>query len=265
MDKLTWKNVNIKLGALKPWEQNPKRIGKAQAQRLLDSFKEFGQPETIAIGPEGEVYDGHQRLSVLLSAYGPDYEVAARQSSRPLTEKERKKLVVLLHSGTTGTWNWDMLSGWDVDELKQWGLDNNTLNGWKNDAEELAALLEASNLDDDYTRKIAAPIYTPKGEKPGIDQLYDDSKYRELIVEIDASSLPEDEKAFLRIAAVRHIVFNYRDIAEYYSHSEEMMQFLMENSALVIIDFDRAIELGYVRLSEKVARQYRKEHGSDEG
>jgi hypothetical protein len=34
------------------------------------------------------------------------------------------------------------------------------------------------------------------------------------------------------------------------------MQKLMEKSALIIIDFEQAIELGYLELSNKVVQQY---------
>ena len=37
----------------------------------------------------------------------------------------------------------------------------------------------------------------------------------------------------------------------------------MENSALVIIDFKKAIELGYVSLNEKLRNQYTDEYGSE--
>ena len=43
MTKLTWENVTVKLGDLKPWERNPRFSTKAQAQRILDSFEKFGQ------------------------------------------------------------------------------------------------------------------------------------------------------------------------------------------------------------------------------
>jgi hypothetical protein len=51
-------------------------------------------------------------------------------------------------------------------------------------------------------------------------------------------------------------VFNYEAIADYYSHSNAEMQNLMEEMALVIIDFDKAIELGFVQLSEDIREQY---------
>jgi len=39
------------------------------------------------------------------------------------------------------------------------------------------------------------------------------------------------------------------------------MQNLMERSALVIIDFEKAIQLGYVRLSDEIRTQYMEEYG----
>ena len=39
------------------------------------------------------------------------------------------------------------------------------------------------------------------------------------------------------------------------------MQELMENSALIIIDFKKAIQLGYVNLNEKITNQYIEEYG----
>ena len=83
MSELVWAPVRVRIGDLRPWERNPRRIRPAHAKRLLKSWEEFGQAQTIAIGPDGEVYDGHQRLSALLAAYGPDYEVLALQASRP--------------------------------------------------------------------------------------------------------------------------------------------------------------------------------------
>ena len=58
--------------------------------------------ETIAIGPGNEVYNGHQRLNVLASKYGKDYEVEVRVASRPLDEKEREKLTIYLAQGRGG-------------------------------------------------------------------------------------------------------------------------------------------------------------------
>jgi len=144
-NRLTWTNSTRKLSELVPWERNPRQISEADAGRLAESLDQFGQIHAIAIGPDNEVYDGHQRRNVWAACdrYGSEYEVDVRVASRPLTEAEREKLVVYLHSGATGSWDWDQLSGWEPAALKDWGLDEGQLRGWNDDAANLALMLEA--------------------------------------------------------------------------------------------------------------------------
>ena len=120
--------------------------------------------------------------------------------------------------------------------------------------------LEDVSQDNKYTNKIQAPIYEPKNKKPHILELVDKSKTHRLIKEIEASSLSYEEKTFLIDAARRHNVFNYEKIADYYAHSSKEMQHLMERSALVIIDFQKAIEYGYVKLCDEIKKQYLEEY-----
>lgn len=157
LSKLTWVNVRVKLGDLKPWADNPKYSTKAQAERLLKSFAEFGQVQTVAVGPELQVYDGHQRLSALLTIHGAGYELDARQASRPLTDDERRRLVITLHAGAVGSWNWDVLGNWKAPELIEWGLDAGTLKGWQKDTGALTMMLESEG-------EIKLPDGTPQEE-----------------------------------------------------------------------------------------------------
>ena len=140
---MNWQPVTIALAALTPWERNPKRISRSHAKRLLDLWDKLGQFQTIAIGPGGEVYDGHQRLSVLLAAYGKDYQVQALQAPRALTEEERQELTIAAHVGTVGQFDWDALAGWDAGALQGWGLDGETLGNWRADVGALDAMLAA--------------------------------------------------------------------------------------------------------------------------
>ena len=133
--------------------------------------------------------------------------------------------------------------------MENWGLD-----GFPFD-------IDADEKDeDDYSKKIEVPKYEPKGEKPETVELFDKEKADDFIEKIKASGISKEEKAFLFMAAYRHTKFNYKNIAEYYAHANKEMQGLMEDSALVIIDFDKAIENGYVKLSEDIANQYKTEH-----
>lgn len=118
---------------------------------------------------------------------------------------------------------------------------------------------ELPQQESKYSKKVSTPIYEPNRRPTNIYECYDNQKYLRMIRRIDASNLKDDEKAFLRLAASRHIVFNYEKIADYYVGASKEMQDLMERSALVIIDFDKAIELGFVQLNDKMKRLYEQE------
>ena len=110
-------------------------------------------------------------------------------------------------------------------------------------------------LDQTYSQKITRPQYIPKMDHaPDVFMLIDKIKTVSLIQEIESSNVSEEEKKFLKYAAMRHLTFNYSLIAEYYCHATPEMQRLMEKSALVILDMDDAIANGYVKLSENIKK-----------
>lgn len=150
LGSIDWQNIRVRLGDLKPWSDNPRCSTKAQAERILKSFDEFGQVETIAVSPALDVYNGHQRLSALVTLHGADYEVDARQCSRLLTDEERKRLTVYLHAGAVGSWDWDTISSWSAPELIAWGMDDPVLRDWKRDVTALSELLGSESIDGNY-------------------------------------------------------------------------------------------------------------------
>ena len=122
----------------------------------------------------------------------------------------------------------------------------------------MAELVDLFNIqeevDDKYTAKVNIPQYLPTNDKPSISELFNDIKYKQLLSNIAKADIPEEEKEFLKLAATRHIVFNYARIADYYAHSNKEVQKLMEESALVIIDINDAIANGYVKLSKNIEK-----------
>ena len=103
-----------------------------------------------------------------------------------------------------------------------------------------------------YSKKIKTPIYEIKGEKPQLSDLVDTKKYDMLSQKIGRLDISHDVKTFLRRAATRHYKFDYAKIAEYYAHCPKDVQELFEDSALVIVDFDAAIEKGFVSMNKKL-------------
>ncbi len=142
--------------------------------------------------------------------------------------------------------------------------DETGLDGTGYSDDDLGELLDGllDGFDDDeevYTQKVESPIYEPTGAKPSIKELYDQEAMTKLIEAIEKSSLDDEAKDFLALAAYRHVVFRYDHIAEYYAHADAELQGLMEDSALVIIDFDKAIEKGFVRMTQALAEAYNDE------
>ena len=154
MTDLVWTPIKIKIGQVVPWQDNPRMSTKLQANRLIKSEKELGQIQTLAVSPfteDGRVYlyDGHQRCAAWLTVKDPSYEVIALQSNRMLTDDERRKVSVLLHTAT-GSWNWESLSSWSAADLREWGMDNDTLKGWNADANNLKELIVSSDETPDF-------------------------------------------------------------------------------------------------------------------
>lgn len=103
-----------------------------------------------------------------------------------------------------------------------------------------------------YTRKIEIPIYEPKNIKPFISELYDRSRTDKLKEEIEKANIPDSIKQFLFSAAERHTRFNFSKIADFYAHSEPEIKRLFEDSALVILDYNDAIQKGFISYQKEV-------------
>jgi hypothetical protein len=220
---------------------------------IADALLAYETPEGLTL------IDGHLRLSELADAEIPVLVL-------DVTEAEANKLLVTLDPLAA-------MAEMDAQRLdallREVETGDQALAAVYTDLAEQAGILEGVDADGNekerYTRKVEAPIYRPTGPKPPVESLVDRTKYLALIAEIDAAAdIPESEKELLRAAAARHLVFHYERIAEYYAHSGDAAKVLFENSALIIIDWDKAIELGYVKLSKRLAKLYGEEYPSDD-
>ena len=239
----------VKISKVKGNPDNPRIIKNDKFKKLVKSIQEF--PEMLKLRPivvdeDMMVLGGNMRLKASKDAGLKEVWIEVAEG---LTEEQKKEFIVKDNVGF-GEWEWDMLANeWDSVQLAEWGLDV-----WEN-------LDDTKEDENTYTQKIETPKYEPTGNKPTEEELYNEDKVKELIKKIGLSNATKDEKEFLIKAAYRHTVFNYKNIAEFYVHSSKEIQELMEDSALVIIDFKKAIEGGYIALNEKITNQYLEEHG----
>jgi len=230
----------LPVDALKPYERNARKHAEADVEAIMRSIEEFGFDDPIGIwGNDNVIVEGHGRLEAAKQLAMETVPVIRLDH---LTDEQRRAYA-LAHNKTAE------LSMWD-EALKKTELDNilnidMTQFGFEN--------LSGEDEANPYTSTVKIPQYDVKGELVTLSDLYDRAKADELIRKIDeADGIEEDVKKFLRMAAERHVVFYYREIAEYYASASPDVQALMEDSALVIIDYNDAIADGYVRLSKRM-------------
>lgn len=235
------------IAELIPYARNARTHGPEQVAQLAASIREWGWTMPILVDEEGGIIAGHGRVMAAQKLGIADVPCMVAEG----WSEAQKRAYILADNKLA------LNAGWDeatlAVELADLSPEMQTLTGFS--ADELVALFNPSEEEDNfYSRKIEAPIYEPTGPKPEISALLDRAKADSLIAEIRAAELPDELRAFLIAAAERHVMFNFRNIAEFYAHSEADVQNLMERSALVIIDFNRAIEEGFVELTEKMCK-----------
>lgn len=243
------------------FQGNLKRLSEKNRTKLVDSIctRGFIAPFFAWDDTGGlKLLDGHQRLKTLLWMRQKGWDIPMLPvdliEADSIDDAKSKLLAITSQYGeftvdgfiefTTGIELSDNIRLTDSD----WSVDHK----------------ENESIDDEYTHKIDAPIYEVTGEKPTFAEMVDKEKAEKLIEQINKSKLADEEKEFLILASKRHIVFDYHKIAEYYAHASQEVQELMEKSALVIIDFNKAIENGYARLSQKTIDRYEEEYNDED-
>jgi len=244
----------IAIDKLTPWADNP-RINDHAVEDVARSIQRFGFASPIIARTENnEVIAGHTRLKAAIKL-GLDKVPVRFMDLDPADAR----MLALADNRVAELADWDddalatILRELDADGLNLDGL------GWEESS--LDEILNGLAGGDRYTATIKSPIYEIKGERPDESELYDQSRSASLIDDIQDADIDPAAKSFLIAAAARHTVFQYDKVAEYYAHASADVQRLMEDSALVIIDFNKAIELGFVKLSKDIAAVYKADHG----
>lgn len=259
--RIEWTPEKRKLLDLKPYDKNPRIIDEFGLNQLGESFDEIGVAQPININTDNTILSGHARWKKLMSE-DKTGEVLVLVPDRTLTPKQEEAVIVRMNKNIAGKWDFDILANqFEMEDLVNYGftqeeLDVNFLD-FKSPEEQ--------ETENTYSDKISRPTYTPQQDTaPKLSELFFTEKYFSLIAEIKEKKLPPDIELFLTMAASRHIVFNYESIAEFYCHQNNVVQDLMEKSALVIIDFNKAIEQGFVKLTDEINEIMGSNTGDDE-
>ena len=249
-----------KIDKLIPYARNARTHSDEQVSQIAASIKEWGWTTPVLVDEQGGIIAGHGRT---LAAQKLEMtEVPVMVAKGWSDAKKRAYIIADNKLAQNADWDNEMLA-LELGELGDLGFDLD-LTGFA--ADEIADLLSPEEEDDSkYSKKIDAPVYEPTGDCPPIVELYDKAKYEELTAKIyQDDSIDSEIKDFLLAAAARHIRFDFEQIAEFYAHAPPDLQQLMEDSALVIVDFDKAITSGYVKLSQAISEIYTSEKGQSQ-
>jgi len=249
-----------KIDKLIPYARNARTHSDEQVSQIAASIKEWGWTTPVLVDEQGGIIAGHGRT---LAAQKLEMtEVPVMVAKGWSDAKKRAYIIADNKLAQNADWDNEMLA-LELGELGDLGFDLD-LTGFA--ADEIADLLSPEEEDESkYSKKIDAPVYEPTGDCPPIVELYDKAKYEELTAKIyQDDSIDSEIKDFLLAAAARHIRFDFEQIAEFYAHAPPDLQQLMEDSALVIVDFDKAITSGYVKLSQAIGEIYVSEKGQSQ-
>ena len=234
-------------GQIEGLPNNPRQIKGDKFEKLKRSIEDnpemLGMRELL-VYPYGEKYviiGGNMRYEAL-KALG--YGEAPCKIIENATAEQLRAYTIKDNSGF-GEWDWDELANdWDDAELDAWGLDMPT---------------KQDDKENPYTQKVDTPVYEIKGDEPYIYECIDLNKVESLFSEIDSASISDEKKKMLKACAYRFAEINFANMAEYYAHQDKEVQGLMEKLALVIIDFDKAIEQGLVSMDKRMMEIYKNE------
>lgn len=230
------KLYTVKVEDLVDADYNPNVMEERDFENLENSIERYGYIEPIIVNKRNNVIvGGHHRLRVLKKKGIKEVDVVYVD----LDENDEKRLNIALNR----------ISGyWDIDKLEEVVndlmaddpslIDFTGLSEFELDSmfsvEDVDFLGKDSFINDDtYVKEIT-------GKVSEICELCDHTKTDELINDInnafEKDLIDKKQQEFLICAAQRHLVFNYANIAEYYTHQNKNMQDLMKQSALIILD-----------------------------
>lgn len=231
-----------------------KRNYRIHNQRNLDLIKksvdEVGFGRAIVIDNENEIIAGNGLVSSVdkntkikvVESDGSELIVVKRTDLA--TNDEKRKQLAIMDNSTSDSSEFDLellQEDFATSELYELGID----------------IIDSDDEVEDitYTKKITSPVYEiTMDREPSNEECINLEKYNELVAEIESAEINDEDKELLKICASRHIVFSYKNIAEKYARSSGKVQELMEKSALIIIDYDKAIEYGYSKLHDDILK-----------
>lgn len=259
MIEIKYKDIND----LIPYVNNTRTHSEEQINQIASSIKEFGFTNPVLIDKNDGLIAGHGRV---MGAKKLGLKEVPTIMLDNLTEAQKKAYIIADNKiALNAGWDEELLKI-ELQALQEMDFDLNLTGFSDEELKDFNLDIEDEiiiNEENPYSQKVEIPTYEPDGEKPTFQEMYEDEKVLKLIDKIENSSVDNEIKQFLKLSAYRHLKFNYEKIANYYAHSDKEVQELMEDSYLVIIDFNKAIENGLINLENEISDIYNEDNIDD--
>ena len=243
-------------------KRNYRKHNDRNKELIKKSLEECGAGRSIVIDNDDEIiagngiYEQAQALNIPVKVIETDGSelVVVKRTDLNTDDEKRKKLAVMDNSTSDS-------SEFDINLMSEDFTNGELLDMGVVIPEEVEVEVE----DSRYTSKVSIPIYEEKGEEPEISEMIDTNKADKFIKKIQEMDIPDELKKFLIDSATRLYEFNYSKIAEFYAHQNKDVQDIMEKLALVLIDVDKAIENGYVKMNSIIEDIFQSERNEENG
>tara|TARA_R110001606_G_scaffold136380_1_gene273884 strand:+ start:447 stop:1046 length:600 start_codon:yes stop_codon:yes gene_type:complete len=156
------KTEKVSISQVKTNPNNPRLIKDNKFKKLVTSIKEF--PEMLEIRPivvdkDNIVLGGNMRLRACKEAGLKEVHIVKADQ---LTEEQQREFIIKDNVGF-GEWDWDdIANGWDVDQLKMYGLD---MPVFIEDSEEFGTDFDLPDGDKDPYQQMTFTLADEQAEQ----------------------------------------------------------------------------------------------------
>lgn len=156
------KTEKVSISQVKTNPNNPRLIKDDKFKKLVSSIKEF--PEMLEIRPivvdnDNIVLGGNMRLRACKEAGLKEVHIIKADQ---LTEKQQREFIIKDNVGF-GEWDWDdIANGWDVEQLKMYGLD---MPVFIEDSEEFGTDFDLPDGDKDPYQQMTFTLADEQAEQ----------------------------------------------------------------------------------------------------
>lgn len=245
----------MELKDLKQDKRNYRKHDDRNLSLIRKSVDELGYGRSIVIDSENEIIAGNGLVSSIskdtkikvIETDGNELVVVKRTDLK--TDDEKRKKLAVMDNSTSDSSSFDM-------ELLSMDFSTTELSDMGIDIQDVNTETEKTELRDELN-DLRGLIYEKQGEKPSIKELYEEDKnIKEFKQKIENSNCTKEEKEFMLKALTRFYRFNFKNIAEYYCHSNDELKELFTELLLVIPDGKKLLRNKLLELDNVISEDF---------